>query len=139
MHTQTPLCTHTTETQTLTHRETSFLDVWKQGLVLLTSHLGLFPKTKLCSFRWLCFPHYFFFNLSKIALQCCISFCCTMKWISYMYTYIKDVCLLQVNKAGMIDCFSAFWTQDFIVDNDPPRIHRSLTCLNRYCWPWSGN
>ena len=26
-----------------------------------------------------------------IALQCCISFCSTMKWISYMYTYISSL------------------------------------------------
>ena len=34
---------------------------------------------------------YFFFTCSIFALQCCVSFCCTITWISYMYTYILSL------------------------------------------------
>ena len=35
--------------------------------------------------RWFSFLNW------SIVLQCCDSFCCTMKWISYMYTYIPPL------------------------------------------------
>ena len=32
-----------------------------------------------------------FFNQGVVAIQCWVSFCCPMKWISYMYTYIPSL------------------------------------------------
>ena len=32
-----------------------------------------------------------FFNWDKVALHCCVSFCCTMECISYRYTYIPSL------------------------------------------------
>ena len=36
----------------------------------------------------------FFFNWRITALHCCVSFCCTIVWISYRYTYIPSLSLL---------------------------------------------
>lgn len=49
-------------------------------------------------FKWvlyLCLPslitHSFFLKWRIIVLQYCVSFCCTRKWIRYMYTYILSL------------------------------------------------
>ena len=54
---------------------------------------NLFPETNLHNWvmdynLFLMIPslfHILFYNWIRFALQCCISFCCRIKWISYMY------------------------------------------------------
>ena len=48
-------------------------------------------RLKWLSTRAAVSPGFFVSNWSIVALQCCISFFCTAKWISSLYTYIPRV------------------------------------------------
>ena len=66
----------------------------QQHFLVTQAHLAWFlmPKVFVCFYNQTpdCFHYFFYLNFcwSTVALQSCVHFCCTAKWISYMYTAI---------------------------------------------------
>ena len=75
------------------------------------------------------------FYCSIVALQCCVSFYCTVKWISHMYTYIPsfldflqciDFVLRQPCLAG---CWVSASLPDRTISKDKPRNGCFFVCF----------
>ena len=87
-----------------------------------------------CIFVCMCM-FIFIFYWGAVALQCCIGFCYTTKWISHMYTYIRTSLVAQ-----MVKCLPAMqetWVRS--LGQEDPLEKEKATHSSILAWkiPWT--
>ena len=109
-------------------------------LSISVSHL----MTVLLSFLHFLFFFNFYWHI--VALQCCVSFYCTAKWISYTYTYIPfflDFLPIQViSGVSFIRALIPFMRVPLLKLNHLPESHLQLPShwgLDFYIWICGGH
>ena len=80
-----------------------------------------------------------FFNWRIITLRGCISFCCIMKWISYMYTYMPSLADLPSTPISCLDVTTEDQTELPVLLDLESVIHstvrkRKISHMNAYMW-----
>ena len=65
-------------------------DPWEQAKAPATTLLCSETNSNMSGRGGVLLPTIFFLNWSTVALQGCVNFCCTAKWISHMCTYIPS-------------------------------------------------
>ena len=73
-------------------------------------------------FYYCCFC-LFVFNWSIIAFWCFVSFCCTMKWMGYMYTYIRSLLSLLPPLPPVHEVITGHGAELLVIDSSlPPAV-----------------
>ena len=90
-------------------------------------------------------PLFYFFNWSIVALQCCTGFCCAMKWLSYMFTYLLSLLDLsptplssvQFSRSVMSNSLRPHGLQHARppCPSPTPRIYSNSCPLSQWCHP----
>ena len=89
---------------------------WYNSFIAKYQHLCysvIYTTLSFCSLR---FKNLLLFIGGIVALQYCVSFWCTMKWTSYMYTYIPS----------LLDLPPQHW----------PPPHTTISWSWSWCWRW---
>ena len=47
-------------------------------------------KARHCEYMTLLFSYHLYFYWSTVTFQCCVSFCCTAKWVSHMHAHTRQ-------------------------------------------------
>ena len=78
-----------------------------------------------------------YFNWKIIALQCCVSFCYTVKWLRYLHTYIPSQASLVAQRVKHLPAVREIWVR--FLGREDPLEKEMATHSSTLAWkiPWT--